>query len=363
MQRGDCQMKKHIVVLKGDGIGPEIVNEAIKVLKRIAEKYNHEFEIEELLFGGASIDEYGVPLTDETLTKCKNSDAVLLGAVGGPKWDNVEKENRPESGLLRIRKGLELFANLRPTKLYKELIDSCPLKKEIIKDGIDFVMIRELTGGVYFGKKETKSIDGVTVATDEMKYDENEIRRIGKIAFETAMKRNKKLASIDKSNVLDTSKLWRKIMHELSAEYKEVLYEDMLVDSASMQLIKNPSRFDVVVTENMFGDILSDEASVLAGSIGMMPSASLGATKLGLYEPIHGSAPDIAGQNISNPIGTILSVAMLLRYSFDMESEARDVENAVERVLSEGCRTVDIYIDGMKKLSCSEMGDKIVSYL
>ena len=356
-------MKKKIAVLKGDGIGPEIVNEALKVLKKIGQKYNHEFETEELLFGGASIDAYGEPLTDDTLIKCKNSDAVLLGAVGGPKWDNVDKEKRPERGLLKIRKELELFANLRPTKLYKELVDSCPLKKEVIKNGIDFVMIRELTGGVYFGKKETKDVNGVTIATDEMKYSEEEIRRIGVIAFETARKRNKKVTSIDKSNVLDTSKLWRKIMHELSEKYSDVEYEDMLVDSVSMQIIKNPSRFDVVVTENMFGDILSDEASVLAGSIGMMPSASLGSTKLGLYEPIHGSAPDIAGQNISNPIGTILSVAMLLRYSFDMEKEARDIENAVENALSEGYRTTDLYVDGMKKLSCSEMGDKILSYL
>ena len=356
-------MKKKVAVLKGDGIGPEIVTEALKVLKKIGEKYGHEFETEELLFGGASIDAYGEPLTDEVLNKCKASDAVLLGAVGGPKWDTIDKDKRPERGLLKIRKELELFANLRPTKLYKELTDSCPLKKEIIKDGIDFVMIRELTGGVYFGKKETKDENGKTVATDEMKYSEEEIRRIGVIAFETARKRNKKVASIDKANVLDTSKLWRKVMHELSEKYSDVQYEDMLVDSASMQIIKNPSRFDVVVTENMFGDILSDEASVLAGSIGMMPSASLGATKLGLYEPIHGSAPDIAGLNISNAIGTIMSVAMMLRYSFDMENEARDIENAVEKVLADGYRTTDLYVEGTKKLSCSEMGDQIITYI
>ena len=356
-------MKKKVAVLKGDGIGPEIVTEALKVLKKIGEKYGHEFETEELLFGGASIDAYGEPLTDEVLNKCKASDAVLLGAVGGPKWDTIDKDKRPERGLLKIRKELELFANLRPTKLYKELTDSCPLKKEIIKDGIDFVMIRELTGGVYFGKKETKDENGKIVATDEMKYSEEEIRRIGVIAFETARKRNKKVASIDKANVLDTSKLWRKVMHELSENYSDVQYEDMLVDSASMQIIKNPSRFDVVVTENMFGDILSDEASVLAGSIGMMPSASLGATKLGLYEPIHGSAPDIAGLNISNPIGTIMSVAMMLRYSFDMENEARDIENAVEKVLADGYRTTDLYVEGTKKLSCSEMGDIISKFI
>lgn len=356
-------MKKKIAVLKGDGIGPEIVNEAIKVLKKIEHKYNHEFIICELLFGGASIDEYGIPLTDITLDVCKNSDAVLLGAVGGPKWDSVDRDKRPEKGLLAIRKELNLFANLRPTKLFNQLNSSCPLKENIIKNGIDFMMIRELTGGVYFGKKETKNIGGETVAIDEMKYSENEIRRIGKVAFDIAMKRRKKVSSIDKANVLDTSKLWRKIMHELSTEYKEIEYEDMLVDSASMQIIKNPSRFDVIITENMFGDILSDEASVLTGSIGMMPSASLGETTLGLYEPIHGSAPDIAGLNISNPIGTILSVAMMLRYSFKMDEEATDIENAVEKILDAGYRTFDLYVEGTKKLSCSEMGDMIVSMI
>lgn len=354
-------MIKNIAVLKGDGIGPEIVDEGLKVLKKISEKYGHTFNTKELLFGGASIDEYGEPLTDETLKICKESDAVLLGAVGGPKWDNVDKEKRPERGLLKIRKELGLFANLRPTKLFKELKNSCPLKEDIIKNGIDFVMIRELTGGVYFGTKETKTLNNITVATDEMRYDENEIRRIGLITFETARKRNKKLTSIDKSNVLDTSKLWRKIMHELSEKYSDVEYEDMLVDSASMQIIKNPSRFDVVVTENMFGDILSDEASVLAGSIGMMPSASLGDSTLGLYEPIHGSAPDIAGQNIPNPIGTILSVAMMLRYSFNLEEEAKNIKSAVEKALSDGYRTVDLYVEGTKKLSCSDMGQIIIN--
>lgn len=356
-------MKKKIAVLKGDGIGPEIVTEALKVLDVIAKKYGHVFETTELYFGGASIDKYGEPLTDETLDICKKSDAVLLGAVGGPKWDNIDKDKRPERGLLKIRKELGLFANLRPTKLYKELTDSCPLKKEIIKDGIDFIMIRELTGGVYFGKKETKNIDGKDVAIDEMKYSADEIERIGEVAFKVAMKRKKRVSSIDKANVLDTSKLWRKIMHRLSEKYKEVEYEDQLVDSASMQIIKNPSRFDVVVTENMFGDILSDEASVLAGSIGMMPSASLGSTKLGLYEPIHGSAPDIAGQNISNPIGTILSVAMMLRYSFDMDKEADDIEKAVEKVLADGYRTTDLYVEGTKRLSCTKMGDIICKYI
>ena len=356
-------MKKKIAVLKGDGIGSEIVTEALKVLDVIAKKYGHEFETTELYFGGASIDKYGEPLTDETLDICKKSDAVLLGAVGGPKWDNIDKDKRPERGLLKIRKELGLFANIRPTKLFNELKSACPLKEDIIKNGIDFVMIRELTGGVYFGKKETKNIDGKGLATDEMKYSEQEIERIGEVAFNVAKKRHKKVASIDKANVLDTSKLWRKVMHKLSEKYNDVEYEDMLVDSASMQIIKNPTRFDVVVTENMFGDILSDEASVLAGSIGMMPSASLGSTKLGLYEPIHGSAPDIAGQNISNPIGTILSVAMMLRYSFDMDKEADDIEKAVEKVLADGYRTTDLYIEGTKKLSCTEMGDTIVKYI
>lgn len=356
-------MKKNIAVLKGDGIGPEIVDEGIKVLKKIEEKFGHVFGLEELLFGGASIDEYGEPLTDEVLSKCKNKDAILLGSVGGPKWDNVDKEKRPERGLLRIRKELGLFANLRPTKLFKQLSNACPLKEDIVKNGIDFMMIRELTGGVYFGNKQTKMIDGVETAIDEMPYTRTEIERIGRVAFEKALKRNKKVTSIDKSNVLDTSKLWRKIMHELSEEYKDVMYEDLLVDNAAMQIIKNPSRFDVVVTENMFGDILSDEASVLAGSIGMMPSASLSSNNFGMYEPIHGSAPDIAGQNIANPIGTILSVAMMLKYSFNMDNESKCIENAVDKVLTAGYRTVDIFMEGCKKVSCSEMGDLIVEQI
>lgn len=356
-------MKKRIAVLKGDGIGTEIVDEALKVVSCIEKKYNHNFEIKELYFGGASIDKYGVPLTDETLNECKNSDAVLLGAVGGPKWDNVDKDKRPERGLLKIRKELGLFANIRPTKLFDELKSSCPLREDIIKNGIDFVIIRELTGGIYFGHKETKNIDGQEVAIDEDKYTEQEIERIAEVAFNIAMKRHRKVTSIDKANVLDTSKLWRKVMHRVSEKYKNVEYEDMLVDSASMQIIKNPTSFDVVVTENMFGDILSDEASVLAGSIGMMPSASLGSSKFGLYEPIHGSAPDIAGKNISNPIGTILSVAMMFKYSFDMDKEAEDIEKAVENVLKDGYRTVDLYKEGLKKLTCKEMGDIIVKYI
>lgn len=356
-------MDKKIKILKGDGIGPEIVDESIKVLNKISLKYNHNFELEELLFGGASIDYYGEPLIDEVVEKCKNSDAVLLGAIGGPKWDNIDKNIRPEKGLLKIRKELELFANIRPIRLYDELSKSSPLKEEIVNKKIDFVIIRELTGGVYFGNKETKIINGVESATDTMEYNYLEIDRIGKIAFEVAMKRNKKLVSVDKANVLDTSKLWRKTMHMIKEKYSDVQYEDILVDNAAMQIIKRPYDFDVIVTENMFGDILSDEASIIAGSIGMMPSASIGNKKLGLYEPIHGSAPDIAGQNIANPIGTILSVAMMLRYSFDMDLEANNIEKAVEKVISDGYRTVDIYKEGDIKVSCSEMGDIINKYI
>ena len=352
-------MNKKIIVLPGDGIGPEIVTEAIKVLKKIAEVYNHNFEIEYCDFGGASIDKFDVPLTNETLEKCKKADAVLLGAVGGPKWDNVEKQNRPESGLLKIRKELNLFANLRPVKIYNSLIDSSPLKNSIVEKGIDFVVIRELTGGIYFGEKQTTVENNIEYAKDLMPYNSNEINRIAKIAFETALKRRKKITSIDKSNVLDTSKLWRKIMHSYSEQYKDVQYEDLLVDNAAMQIVMNPSRFDVIVTENMFGDILTDEAAAIVGSIGLMPSASLNENNFGMYEPIHGSAPDIAGKNIANPIGTILSVSMMLKYSFDMEKESLSIDNAVNKIIDEGYRTADIYRDGLKKLSCDEMGDII----
>lgn len=353
-------MIKNITVLAGDGIGPEIVKEAIKVLNKIAEKYSHTFNYTHVDIGGCSIDKYGVPITDEGMAKCKSADSVLLGAVGGPKWDSCPPAIRPEKALLAVRKELGLFANLRPTKLFPQLADASPLKPSIVGNGIDLLIVRELTGGVYFGKRTTEEVNGELVATDYMPYSEHEIERIGRVAFETAMKRNKKLASVDKANVLDTSRLWRKTMHRLADEYPEVEYSDILVDNTAMQLIKNPTQFDVLVTENMFGDILSDEASMLTGSIGMMPSASLSSTTLGMYEPIHGSAPDIAGMDIANPIGTILSVAMMLRYSFDMITEADNIESAVNTVLDMGYRTGDIMSDGCTRLSCSQMGDVIV---
>lgn len=353
-------MNKKITVLAGDGIGPEIVNEAIKVLDKIAEKYNHTFEYTPVDIGGCSIDKFGVPITDEGMQKCKDADSVLLGAVGGPKWDSCPPAIRPEKALLAVRRELGLFANLRPTKLFPQLASASPLKESIVGNGIDLMIVRELTGGVYFGERKTEEVNGELVATDIMPYSEHEIERIGRVAFESAMKRNKKLASVDKANVLDTSRLWRKVMHRLAEEYPEVQYSDILVDNTAMQLIKNPTQFDVLVTENMFGDILSDEASMLTGSIGMMPSASLSSGTLGMYEPIHGSAPDIAGMNIANPLGTILSAAMMLRYSFDMSCEADNIEAAVNAVLDAGYRTGDIMQQGCTKLSCSEMGDMVV---
>ena len=356
-------MNKKITVLAGDGIGPEIVNEAIKVLDKIAEKYNHNFEYTHVDIGGCSIDKFGVPITDEGMQKCKDADSVLLGAVGGPKWDSCPPAIRPEKALLAVRRELGLFANLRPTKLFPQLASASPLKESIVGNGIDLMIVRELTGGVYFGERKTEEVNGELVATDIMPYSEHEIERIGRVAFESAMKRNKKLASVDKANVLDTSRLWRKVMHKLSEEYPEVEYSDILVDNTAMQLIKNPTQFDVLVTENMFGDILSDEASMLTGSIGMMPSASLSSTTLGMYEPIHGSAPDIAGMNIANPLGTILSAAMMLRYSFDMADEADNIESAVNKVLDAGYRTGDIMQEGCTKLSCSDMGNMVVSFI
>ena len=313
--------------------------------------------------GGCSIDAYGVPLTDEALAAAKASDAVLLGAVGGrvgvDSWYELPPNKRPEAGLLAIRKGLELFANLRPAYLYSELKGACPLKEEVADKGFDMIIVRELTGGLYFGERNTKEVDGVVTAVDTLKYDENEIRRIAIKAFEIAMKRNKHIISVDKANVLDTSRLWRKIVAEVSKDYPEVKVEDMLVDNCAMQLVKDPAQFDVVLTENMFGDILSDEASMITGSIGMLSSASLGAGKLGLYEPSHGAAPDIAGQDKANPIATILSAAMMLRYSFDLDKEADAVEAAVKSVIAEGYRTVDIMADGMKQVSTTQMGDLI----
>lgn len=356
-------MNKNIAVIKGDGIGPEIVTEAMKVLDKVAEKFGHTFTYDQLLMGGCSIDVHGVPLTNETIEHAKAADAVLMGSIGGntstSPWYKLPPEKRPEAGLLKIRKALGLFANLRPAVLYSQLRGACPLKEEISAKGFDMMIMRELTGGLYFGARKTEEVDGVVTATDTLTYSEKEIRRIAVRAFDIAMKRRKKVTSVDKANVLDSSRLWRKIVNEVSADYPEVTVEHMLVDNCAMQLVKDPAQFDVVLTENMFGDILSDEASMVTGSIGMLASASLNETKFGLYEPSGGSAPDIAGLNVANPIATILSAAMMLRYSFDMDKEADAVENAVNKVLDENYRTGDIMSEGMKKVSCSEMGSLI----
>lgn len=356
-----------ITLIPGDGIGPEIVREARKVLDAVGKKYGHEFDYTEILMGGCSIDAYGVPLTEEAVNTAKASDAVLLGAVGGnvgnSKWYDVAPNLRPEAGLLKIRKELELFANIRPAYLYSELKDACPLKDEIIGDGFDMVIMRELTGGLYFGERHTESVNGVMTAVDTLTYNEEEIRRIAIKGFEIAMKRRKKLVSVDKANVLDSSRLWRKVVAEVSKDYPEVEVTNMLVDNCAMQLVMNPGQFDVILTENMFGDILSDEASMITGSIGMLSSASLGKTKLGLYEPSHGSAPDIAGKNIANPIATILSAAMMLRYSLDLDKEADAIEAAVAQVLKENYRTVDIMSEGMTQCTTTQMGDLIANHL
>ena len=353
-------MDYRIAVIPGDGIGPEIVREACKVLDRVGEAYGHKFQYTEVLMGGISIDTYGVPLTAEALETARNSDSVLLGAVGGDvgnsRWYDVAPNLRPEAGLLAIRKGLGLFANIRPAYLYKELSDACPLKKEIIGDGFDMVIMRELTGGLYFGERYTKEVDGVTTAVDTLTYNENEIRRIAVKAFDIAMKRKKHVTSVDKANVLDSSRLWRKVVEEVAADYPEVTLTHMLVDNCAMQLVMNPGQFDVILTENMFGDILSDEASMITGSIGMLSSASMNESKFGLYEPSHGSAPDIAGKGIANPIATILSAAMMLRYSFDLDQEALAVEAAVQQVLTEGFRTSDIMAEGCTQVGTEEMG-------
>ncbi len=353
-------MKKHIAVIRGDGIGPEIVNEAIKVLDAVAEKYGHTFEYEDAYMGGCAIDKFGDPLPESELKKCVESDSVLLGAVGGKKWDSVPGNMRPEKGLLRLRAGMGVYSNNRPAKIWPQLASASPLKPETVAKGIDFIIVRELIGGIYFGEHKTYE-DGEKISEDVMKYSESEIERIGRIGFETARRRRKKLCSVEKSNVLDTSRLWKSVMHRLADEYPDVELSDMLVDNCAMQIVKDPSQFDVIVTENMFGDILSDEASMITGSIGMIPSSSLGKTSCGLYEPIHGSAPDIAGQDIANPIGTILSAAMMLRYSFDMPREADDIEEAVGKVLGEGWRTGDIMSaeEGLKRAKCSEMGTLI----
>ena len=352
-------MNKRIALIRGDGIGPEIVQQAKRVLEVIEQKYNHTFTYDEVLAGGAAIDDCGQCLPQKSLDQLDQADAVLLGAVGGPKYDSQPAENRPEKALLKIRSHLELFANLRPAVLFEQLADASPLKKEIVDKGIDFLVVRELTGGIYFGEHKTEG----DTAIDIMKYDEKEVRRIAKVAYDSAMLRNKKVCCVDKANVLDTSKLWRKVVQEVAKDYPEVETSFMYVDNAAMQLCKDPSQFDVIVTENMFGDILSDEASMLTGTIGTIGSASLGSTSVGMYEPIHGSAPDIAGKDIANPIGTILSVAMMLRYSFGLEQEADDIEQAVDQVLSQNVRTADMMSPGMKQVGCQEMGDLIVQAL
>lgn len=354
-------MKLNIVCIPGDGIGPEIVAEAKKVLGKIAEVYGHEMSFTDVLMGGASIDAYGVPLTEETIAAAKGADAVLMGSIGGntvtSPWYKLPPNLRPEAGLLGIRKALNLFANLRPAVLYEELSDACPLKKEISSAGFDMMIMRELTGGLYFGERYTTEENGVRKAVDTLTYDENEIRRIAIKGFDIAMKRRKKVTSVDKANVLDSSRLWRKVVDEVAADYPEVTLEHMLVDNCAMQLVKDPAQFDVILTENMFGDILSDEASMVTGSIGMLASASLNDSKFGLYEPSHGSAPDIAGKGIANPIATILSAAMMLRYSFDLDREADAVEEAVKNILKKGYRTVDIMSEGCRQVGCKEMGD------
>lgn len=364
-------MRKRIAVLKGDGIGPEIVTEALKVLEFVADIFGHHFAYHFLDIGGCAIDAHGTPLPQATIDGCLEADSVLLGAVGGPKWDTLPGVARPEKGLLGIRKALGLYCNLRPARLFGQLADASPLRKEIVDGGIDFMVVRELTGGVYFGAHTTERIDGQRVATDVMPYSESEIRRILHKGFATARARHGKLTSVDKANVLDTSRLWRAVAEEVAAEYPDVAFSNMLVDNCAMQIVKNPAQFDVIVTENMFGDILTDEASMITGSIGMIPSASLGdddgIRTRGLFEPIHGSAPDIAGQDKANPIGTILSAAMLLQYSFGLTAESEAVEAAVSAALDSGLRTGDmcssggISSAGEKLVSCSEMGTAIAA--
>ncbi len=364
--RGQVKMKKNITCIPGDGIGPEVVAEAKKVLDAVADKFGHEFVYKDVLMGGASIDKYGVPLTDETIEAAKAADAVLMGSIGGntstSPWYKLPPEKRPEAGLLGIRKALGPFANLRPAMLYPELKEACPLKEAVADKGFDMLIMRELTGGLYFGARSTEEKGGEMVATDTLIYSESEIRRVAIKAFEVAMKRRKSVISVDKANVLDSSRLWRKVVNEVAQDYPEVRVEHMLVDNAAMQLVKDPAQFDVMLTENMFGDILSDEASMITGSIGMLPSASLNETKFGLYEPSGGSAPDIAGRGIANPIATILSAAMMLRYSFDMDKEANAIEDAVKKVLNEGYRTGDIMGQGgtgLTRVGTSQMGDLI----
>ena len=359
-------MAQNIAVIRGDGIGPEIVEQAKLVLDRVAVLFGHEFRYIDVDMGGNAIDKWGDPLPQAELDKCLNADSVLLGAVGGPKWNGVPGHMRPEKGLLRLRAGMGVYSNNRPAKIWPQLASASPLKQEIVDKGIDFIIVRELIGGIYFGKHETVEENGEQAAIDELRYSESEIRRIGRIGFETARKRGKKLCSVEKSNVLDSSRLWKKVLHELAEEYPDVALSDMLVDNCAMQIVKDPSQFDVIVTENMFGDILSDEASMITGSIGMIPSSSLGDGTRGLYEPIHGSAPDIAGKDIANPIGTILAAAMMLRYSFDMAEEADCIESAVSAVLDGGYRTGDILPSGdhhCHLVGCREMGSLVIENL
>ncbi len=357
-------MNYNIALLRGDGIGPEIVDGACKVLQKVGDLCGHTFNFTRYLIGGAAIDEYGIPLPEETVTGCKNSDSVLLGAVGGPKWDTLPGDKRPEKALLGIRSALGLYTNLRPAKLFPALISECPLRSDVAARGVDIMMVRELTGGIYFGERGRREGKYGPEAYDTEAYSVMEIERIAHVAFKTAMKRRKKVISIDKANVLESSRLWRATVHRIAEQYPEVECTDMLVDNAAMQLIKNPSQFDVIVTTNMFGDILSDESSQVTGSIGLLPSASLGDSTCGMYEPIHGSAPDIAGQNKANPIATILSAAMMLRYSFSLEKEANMIEDAVAKVLEDGFRTADIIGTSDKKpLSCTEMTDKVIEYI
>ena len=374
MRKGwGIEMTFNIVCMPGDGIGPEIIAEAKRVLNKVAEKYGHSITYKDILMGGASIDVYGEPLTDEAIEIAKTSDAVLLGSIGGnaaiSPWYRIAPELRPEAGLLKLRKSLNLFANLRPAYLYEELQEACPLRENVISDGFDMVIVRELTGGLYFGKRSTKEMNGMITATDTLSYSEKEIWRIAVKGFETAMKRKKKVTSVDKVNVLDSSRLWRKVVEEVAMDYPEVTLEHMIVDNCAMQLIKNPKQFHVILTENMFGDILSDEASMITGSIGMLPSASLNDTKFGVYEPSGGSAPDIAGKGIANPIATILSAAMMLRYSLGLEKEAEAVEAAVKQILKEGYRTVDIMPQDksrcifFKQVGTKDMGRLITEYI
>lgn len=357
------RMELNIGIIKGDGIGPEIVTEAMKVLNKVGEVYGHNCQYRELLMGGASIDVYGIPLTNETIAEAKKCDAVLMGSIGGntqtSPWYKLEPSKRPEAGLLKLRKELNLFANLRPAVLYEELKGACPLKEEITEGGFDMMIMRELTGGLYFGERKTVEENGIVTAYDSLTYNENEIRRIARRAFDIAMKRRRKVISVDKANVLDSSRLWRKVVEEVAADYPQVTLEHMLVDNCAMQLVKDPKQFDVILTENMFGDILSDEASMITGSIGMLASASLNDSKFGLYEPSGGSAPDIAGKGIANPIATILSAAMMLRFSFDLDKEADAIERAVSEVLKDGYRTIDIMSAGKTEVKTTKIGDLI----